>query len=160
MRGGLTITADAPAACAARLYSMHKRSPSALVPATTGTRPFTCAITVSRTVERSASVRRATSLVTPSAVKPLTPAPMYRSTTRRRLSKSNAPSSRNGVGRTENTPASSIRWLLSQLPRIHPKRPQKNDPPPLLISTVSARGACRSSAAFRAPGRIHRACYE
>src|SRR5258707_9634555 len=38
MRGGLIITAAAPARVARRVYSTHVRSPSAVVPATTGTR--------------------------------------------------------------------------------------------------------------------------
>ena len=43
IRGGLIITAAAPAAFARRVYSMQVRNPSAVVPATTGTRPLTCA---------------------------------------------------------------------------------------------------------------------
>ena len=41
IRGGLTITAVAPAAWASRLYLMHVRVPSAVVPATTPIRPLT-----------------------------------------------------------------------------------------------------------------------
>src|SRR5262245_5940032 len=104
MRGGLIITAEAPAAFARFVYSRHGQNPSAVVPATTGTRPFTCVSTVSSARSRSASVSRATSLVTPSAVNPFTPSARNRSTTRFRLSGSNSPDASKGVGRTENTP--------------------------------------------------------
>src|SRR5580765_2007928 len=87
---------------------MHVRRPSAVAPATTGTRPFTCVTTVSKTWSRSASVSRATSLVTPSAVKPFTPSAMNRSTTRLRLAKSRSPDGANGVGRTEKTPPKTV----------------------------------------------------
>ena len=72
-RGGLTITAEAPAACAARLNSRQVCRPSVVVPTTTGTRPLTCVSTVSSTSARSRSVRRAASPSTPSAVNPVTP---------------------------------------------------------------------------------------
>ena len=52
-RGGLTITAVAPAVCAARLSSRQVCNPSVVVPTTTGTRPLTCVNTVSRTSARS-----------------------------------------------------------------------------------------------------------
>src|SRR5947209_19402588 len=101
------MIAAAPAASAWRLSSRQAMSPSAVVPATTGTRPPTCSITVSNTSARSRSLRRATSLVTPSAVSPSTPAPTNRSTTLRRLATSTRPSASNGVGRTEKTPVRS-----------------------------------------------------
>src|SRR5438105_8226528 len=56
---------------------------------------------------------RAISLVTPSAVSPFTPAPINRSTTRLRLSRSRSPPAVNGVGSTEYTPSSFIRLLFS-----------------------------------------------
>src|SRR5215468_7854792 len=87
---------------------MHARSPSAVAPATTRTRPFTCRTTVSSTWTRSASFMRATSLVTPSAVTPLTPAPTNKSTTCFKDSRSRSPFASNGVGNTEYTPASFI----------------------------------------------------
>src|SRR5260370_11267937 len=85
---------------------MQVRTPSAVAPATTRTRPLTWRTTVSSTRTRSVSFMRATSLVTPSAVRPLTPAPMKRSTTRLRLSRSRSPAAVKGVGRTEYTPSS------------------------------------------------------
>ena len=91
IRGGLIITAAAPAAFARRVNSMHVRRPSAVVPATTGTRPSTDATTASSTRSRSASVSRATPLVTPSAVNPLTPSLRNNSMTRPRLAGSNSP---------------------------------------------------------------------
>src|SRR5437764_2285180 len=108
MRGGLIITAAALAAFARFVYSRQGQNPSAVVPATTGTRPFTCVTTVSSTRSRSTSVSRATSLVTPSAVNPFTPSARNRSMTRRRLSGSNSPEASKGVGRTENTPPKAV----------------------------------------------------
>ena len=84
---------------------MHVRTPSAVAPATTRTRPFTWPTTVSKTFARSPSFMRATSLVTPSAVSPFTPAPTNRSTTRFRLSRSTSPPAVKGVGTTEYTPS-------------------------------------------------------
>src|SRR5262245_31079689 len=108
IRGGLIMTAAAPAPRARRVSSMQVRSPSAVAPATTGTRPFTCSSTVSSTRSRSASVSRATSLVTPSAVKPFTPSARNRSMTRLKLSGSKSPLEENGVGRTEKTPPNAM----------------------------------------------------
>src|ERR1039457_1024346 len=85
---------------------MQVRTPSAVAPATTRTRPAAWRTTVSSTRTRSLSFMRATSLVTPSAVRPLTPAPMKRSMTRLRLSRSRSPVAVKGVGRTEYTPSS------------------------------------------------------
>src|SRR5437763_16258547 len=104
IRGGLIMTAAAPASRACRVYCRQVRRPSAVAPATTGTRPLTCWMTVSSTRPRSRSDSRATSLVTPSAVTPFTPPAMNRSTTRWRLSWSTSPAGSKGVGRTENTP--------------------------------------------------------
>src|SRR5436190_19760236 len=117
IRGGLIITAPAPAARARRVYSMQVRRPSAVVPATTGTRPLTCASTVSSTRSRSGSVRRATSPVTPSAVNPSTPSARNRSRTRVRLSGSMSPPDSNGVGRTEKTPPNRTRHYLRRTQR-------------------------------------------
>ena len=61
---------------------------------------------------------RATSPVTPSAVTPLTPAPMNRSTTRLRLSTSRSPPALNGVGRTENTPSNATQPPTQRRKRI------------------------------------------
>src|ERR1019366_9612425 len=85
---------------------MHVPTPSAVAPATTPTRPSTWRTTVSSTRTRSLSFMRPISLVTPSAVSPLTPAPMKRSMTRLRLSRSRSPAAVKGVGRTEYTPSS------------------------------------------------------
>src|ERR1017187_5559362 len=89
---------------------MQVRTPSAVAPATTRTRPAAWRTTVSSTRTRSLSFMRATSLVTPSAVRPLTPAPMKRSITRFRLSRSRSPAAVKGVGRTEYTPSSFTRF--------------------------------------------------
>src|ERR1022692_3781687 len=85
---------------------MHVPRPSAEAPATTRTRPSTWRTTVSSTRTRSLSFIRPISLVTPSAVSPLTPAPMNNSMTRLRLSRSRSPAAVKGVGRTEYTPSS------------------------------------------------------
>src|SRR5690348_9505442 len=63
--------AGAPAERAMEANSTQARTPSAVAPAITGTRPLTSAMTVSRTSARSRSFRRAASPVTPRAVRPL-----------------------------------------------------------------------------------------
>ena len=126
------MTAAAPAARAARDHSRQSVVPSAVVPATTGTRPATWERTVSRTSARSRSERRAASPVTPSAVRPSTPAARFRSITRRRLSWSTSSPGVNGVGRTEKTPSSAVIAVADR-------------------STNSARAALRNGTARRAP---------
>src|ERR1035441_5533473 len=79
---------------------MHAPTPSAVVPATTRTRPSTWRTTVSSTRTRSLSFMRPISLVTPSAVSPLTPAPMKRSMMR--LSLSRCKIARRGKGRRQD----------------------------------------------------------
>ncbi len=105
MRGGLTMTADAPRVLAWRLNSTHVRTPSADAPTMTLARPAAVRTTVSTISARSRSVRREASPVTPSAVTPATLARTTRSTTRARLSRSTSPPPLNGVGSTEYTPS-------------------------------------------------------
>src|SRR5436309_1921600 len=119
IRGGLIITAAAPADFARRVYSIQVRRPSAVVPATTGTRPLTDASTASSTRSRSGSVSRAISLVTPSAVNPLTPSARNRSMTRARLSRSSSPEGSKGVGRTEKTPPNNVGGIRLEHSILH-----------------------------------------
>ena len=92
---------------------------------------------------RSGSSSRATSPVTPSAVTPLTPAPMNRSTTRRRLASSTSPLSRNGVGRTEYTPSSFTQPPCPVSPSPHTRQVTRilRDAEPEFRATSSASSA-------------------
>src|ERR1035438_2207810 len=118
------------------------RTPSAVAPATTRKRPATWRTTVSSTCTRSRSFMRATSLVTPSAVRPLTPAPMKRSMTRLRLSRSRSPAAVKGVGRTEYTPSSFKRVppgaICGYSDTVSRKRLLLKEPPDLVTMSPNA----------------------
>jgi len=100
-RGGDTMTPAAPARSAARQRSRQTSRPGPVAPTITGARPSAWAMLASRISSRSRSEIRATSLVTPRAVKPETPSSRNRSITRPRLGESKLPSGAKGVGRTE-----------------------------------------------------------
>src|SRR5688500_933130 len=101
--GGMTISASAPAASAARLYCRARSVPEAPVLTITGTRPSTSLTTARAIRSRSSSLSLKISepRATPS---PWTPAAILKSMRLWRLSSSILPFSSNGVTRMGTTP--------------------------------------------------------
>ena len=101
----MIITAAAPACSACTLSSTVSRVESALVPATTGTRPAAASTVISVSCRRSAFVSVVNSPVLPPGTSPPTPASISRSTNAPSASVSIAlPSSVKGVISAGRTP--------------------------------------------------------
>jgi DNA-binding transcriptional LysR family regulator len=112
----MTITMAAPASCAARLRSAHRRELKWVVVTITGTRPAMCSSAVCIRVLRSSSLSTNCSEKFASMQMPSEPASIMKSRQRRWPSRSSSPRSVKMVGATGNTPRLAIGAIMGAIP--------------------------------------------